>query len=131
MPGRSKRGVMVKSLGQLEAVVMQRLWDASEALPVRAVLEDLQREREIAYTTVMTVLDNLHSKGVVRRHKEGRAFVYEATQTRAAYTAGLLDDVLDSTGDKSAVLLHFLGRLDKDTRAKLRGALDRDDGSSA
>lgn len=121
----------MKSLGQLEAVVMQRLWDASEPLPVRAVLEDLQREREIAYTTVMTVLDNLHGKGVVRRHKEGRAFVYEAAQTRAAYTAGLLDDVLDSTGDRSAALLHFLGRLDEDTRAELRGALDRDDGSAS
>ncbi len=114
---------MKKSLGQLEAVVMQRLWDASEPLSVRTVLEHLRRERAIAYTTVMTVLDNLHAKDLVRRHKDGRAFVYEAAQSRAAYTSELLDDVLDSTGDRRAALLHFLGRLDEDTRAELRGAL--------
>lgn len=120
----------MKSLGQLEAVVMQRLWDAPEPLSVRAVLEDLQRERAIAYTTVMTVLDNLYAKGLVRRHKQGRAFVYEAAQSRAAYTSALLDDVLESTGDRRGALLHFLGRLDEDTRAELRGALGQtDDGT--
>ena len=116
----------MKALGQLEAAVMQRLWDAEGPVSVRDVLEDLQRERSIAYTTVMTVMDNLHGKGLVRRHKEGRAWVYEPIMTREEHTAGLLGDVLAGSSDRSAALLHFVGQLDDDVLADLRAALDSD-----
>ncbi|GAA4362951.1 BlaI/MecI/CopY family transcriptional regulator [Nocardioides caricicola] len=114
----------VKPLGQLEAAVMQRLWDAEAPVSVRDVLEDLQRERPLAYTTVMTVLDHLHDKGLVTRSKQGRAFLYSPTMTREAHTAGLLDDVLSTSADRSATLLHFVGQLDESEVADLRAALD-------
>jgi len=114
----------VKPLGQLEAAVMQRLWDADAPVSVRDVLEDLQRERPLAYTTVMTVLDHLHDKGLVTRTKQGRAFLYSATMSREAHTAGLLDDVLATSSDRSATLLHFVGQLDESEVADLRAALD-------
>jgi predicted transcriptional regulator len=117
----------VKALGQLEAAVMQRLWDADGPVSVRDVLEDLQRERPLAYTTVMTVMDNLHGKGLVERHKEGRAYLYTPKMSREEHTAGLLDDVLAASADRSATLLHFVGHLDDDALAELRAALDSAD----
>ncbi|WNB84758.1 BlaI/MecI/CopY family transcriptional regulator [Cellulomonas sp. ATA003] len=63
-------------LGQLEAVVMNKLWGYGRAAAVREVLEDLQRDRNVAYTTVMTVMDNLHRKGLLTREMQGRAYRY-------------------------------------------------------
>ena len=120
----------MRQLGQLEAAVMQRLWESPEPMSVRAVLEDLGRERTLAYTTVMTVLDNLHGKRLVERRKEGRAYVYVSRLTREQYTAALMDDALSTTTDRGAALLHFVGQLDESELAQLREAL-ADDGSGS
>lgn len=114
----------MKELGTLEAAVMQRLWDWGREVTVREVLDDLQRERELAYTTVMTVLDNLHRKGLVRRTKVGRAFRYVAGESREAHTAAMLEDVLGGADDRAAALLHFVDRLDPADQAELRRLLD-------
>ncbi len=64
----------MRPLGDLEAVVMARLWEwdrpASVRQCVREVLEDLNDERPLAYTTIMTVMDNLHRKGMLSRVAE-------------------------------------------------------------
>ncbi|WP_165702559.1 BlaI/MecI/CopY family transcriptional regulator, partial [Mycobacteroides abscessus] len=65
-------------LGEREATIMELLWSAAEPVTVRDVLDRL--ERPLAYTTVMTVLDNLHNKGHVTREKVGRAFQYRAAE---------------------------------------------------
>jgi predicted transcriptional regulator len=66
-------------LGPLEAEVMKVLWAARAPLPVRAVLDRLNAGRRppLAYTTVMTVMARLAEKDVLRRHREGRGYVYE------------------------------------------------------
>lgn len=66
-------------LGALEAAIMRCLWAREEAT-VAAVHADLSMAgpRTIAYTTVMTVLDRLHSKGLVTRTLKGRRHVYRA-----------------------------------------------------
>ena len=79
-------------MGELEDAVMTRVWQWNRPVTVREVLEDLQQERSIAYTTVMTVMDNLHQKGWVRREVDGRAYRYTAVSTRAAYAAALMND---------------------------------------
>lgn len=103
---------------------MQRLWAVENPVSVREVLEDLQQEREIAYTTVMTVLDNLHGKRLVKRAKQGRAYLYSPALTREEHTAGLLDQVLAQSADRGATLLHFVGHMSEDDLAELRAALD-------
>lgn len=118
----------MKQLGQLEAVVMHRLWDWARPASVREVVADLQEEREIAYTTVMTVLDNLHRKGLVSRAKDGRAFRYTAAMSRETHAAGLLEDVLAQTPDRGATLLSFVGQLSQDDQVQLRAALSQLDG---
>ena len=53
----------MRPLGELEAAVMDRIWTGDRPVLVREVVEALQPERPSAYTTVMTVMDNLHRKG--------------------------------------------------------------------
>src|SRR5207247_5273818 len=73
-------------LGPLEADVMRVLWAARTPLSVRAVLDELnrRRSRHLAYPTVITVMARLADKGVLRRHRDGRGYLYEATVTDAA-----------------------------------------------
>lgn len=113
----------MRQLGQLEAAVMARLWDWQRPAAVREVLEDLVKERPLAYTTVMTVLDNLHSKGLVERTKDGRAFLYSPVLTREEHTAGLLEEVLSSSADRGAALMHFVGNMSGHEVEELRSAL--------
>ncbi|MFB9466959.1 BlaI/MecI/CopY family transcriptional regulator [Streptomyces cinereospinus] len=114
---------MPRPLGELEDAVMTRVWKWNRPVTVREVLEDLQRERSIAYTTVMTVLDNLHQKGWVRREAEGRAYRYEAVSTRAAYAAALMNDAWSQSDNAAAALVAFFGMMSEEQRQALRDAV--------
>ncbi|MEU4658023.1 BlaI/MecI/CopY family transcriptional regulator [Streptomyces sp. NPDC023723] len=114
---------MPRPLGELEDAVMTRVWKWNRPVTVREVLEDLQQERSIAYTTVMTVLDNLHQKGWVRREAEGRAYRYEAVSTRAAYAAALMNDAWSQSDNPAAALIAFFGMMSEEQRQALRDAI--------
>src|SRR5260370_6834424 len=73
MSGRGK----MRQLGELEAVIRDRLWKWGRPALVREVVDDLHRDRPLAYTTVMTVMENLHRKGWLRRERDGRAWRHE------------------------------------------------------
>ncbi|WP_394814366.1 BlaI/MecI/CopY family transcriptional regulator [Streptomyces dubilierae] len=102
---------------------MSRVWKWNRPVTVREVLEDLQKERSIAYTTVMTVLDNLHQKGWVRREAEGRAYRYEAVSTRAAYAAALMNDAWSQSDNPAAALVAFFGMMSEEQRRALSDAV--------
>ncbi|MEV5356807.1 BlaI/MecI/CopY family transcriptional regulator [Streptomyces sp. NPDC086081] len=102
---------------------MSRVWKWNRPVTVREVLEDLQKERSIAYTTVMTVLDNLHQKGWVRREAEGRAYRYEAVSTRAAYAAALMNDAWSQSDNPAAALVAFFGMMSEEQRRALTDAV--------
>lgn len=110
-------------MGELEDAVMSRVWKWNRPVTVREVLEDLQKERSIAYTTVMTVLDNLHQKGWVRREAEGRAYRYEAVSTRAAYAAALMNDAWSQSDNPAAALVAFFGMMSEEQRRSLTDAV--------
>ena len=110
-------------LGQLEAAVMERLWSWDRPVAVREVLEDLQEERPLAYTTVMTVLDNLHRKGMVLREKSGRAYLYRPTRSRATHTAELMEQALSGTEDRGTALMRFVEQMSADEVGELRRVL--------
>jgi len=114
----------VRQLGELEAVVMRLLWSWNRLVSVRDVLEELQRDRPLAYTTVMTVLDNLRRKGFVTREKHGRAYRYRPTSTREQHTATVMGEVLADSGDRNVTLLRFVEQMPADEVARLREALD-------
>nr|WP_280528408.1 BlaI/MecI/CopY family transcriptional regulator [Streptomyces griseomycini] len=110
-------------MGELEDAVMTRVWKWNRPVTVREVLEDLQKERSIAYTTVMTVLDNLHQKGWVRREAEGRAYRYEAVSTRAAYAAALMNEAWSQSDNAAAALVAFFGMMSEEQRQALTDAV--------
>ncbi|MCW2788034.1 MAG: CopY family transcriptional regulator [Aeromicrobium sp.] len=111
-------------LGELERSVMNILWDAPGPHTVREVLDALG-ERDLAYTTVMTVLDRLGAKQMVRRERDGRAFRYAPAISRDAATAELLHAALDHAGtDRTAALVHFAHTVDPAEAEALRAALD-------
>ena len=102
------------ALGDLEREVMTQLWDAGEPLTVRQVHERVGRDRDLAYTTVMTVLDRLAKKAVVIQEKTDRAYRYAPAQSREEMTAALMLDALSGAPDgaaRDAALAHFVGRL--------------------
>ncbi|GGS19272.1 hypothetical protein Snoj_74210 [Streptomyces nojiriensis] len=102
---------------------MTRVWQWNRPVTVREVLEDLQQERSIAYTTVMTVMDNLHQKGWVRREAEGRAYRYTAVSTRAAYSAALMNEAWSTSDNPAAALVAFFGMMSAEQREALRDAV--------
>lgn len=116
---------MVRGLGKLEAAVMDLMWSYDHPATVREVLEDLRRGRVIAYNTVMTVLDNLHSKGELHRVRIGRAYHYRPVRSREEHTAALMEQVLASSRDPEAALLQFVQQIPPGDLASLRTALDR------
>jgi|SRR4051812_46087277 predicted transcriptional regulator len=109
--------------GDLEAAIMNRMWSYSRPASVREVLEDLQKERTIAYTTVMTVMDTLHKKGWLRRRRVGRAYEYEAVASREGYTAKLMREALATSNNQAAALVHFLSDLSPEEKEALQAAL--------
>ncbi|MFE9513637.1 BlaI/MecI/CopY family transcriptional regulator [Streptomyces sp. NPDC006643] len=102
---------------------MSRVWQWNRPVTVREVLEDLQRERSIAYTTVMTVMDNLHQKGWVRREVDGRAYRYTAVSTRAAYAAALMNEAWSKSDNPAAALVAFFGMMSPTQRDALEDAV--------
>jgi predicted transcriptional regulator len=113
----------VQSLGDLETVIMELLWDAEQPLLVRDVLAQLAPTRPLAYTTVMTVMDNLHRKGWLRRTRDGRAWRYEPVLGRQAYTARLMHEALAVSDDRAGVLARFVEEIDPADAAALAAAL--------
>lgn len=102
---------------------MTRVWQWNRPVTVREVLEDLQQERSIAYTTVMTVMDNLHQKGWVRREVDGRAYRYTAVSTRAAYSAALMNEAWSKSDNPAAALVAFFGMMSPEQREALAAAV--------
>jgi predicted transcriptional regulator len=117
-------------LGELERSVMETLWDAGDGwLTVREVHDKIAEGRDLAYTTVMTVLDRMTRKDLVEREREGRAWRYRPTQTRGAMTAEVMRQALGefaeetNRSDREAALVAFVGEATAADRQALRDAL--------
>ena len=116
-------------LGELERAVMEHLWGLAEqgvsGVTVREVHDVLGTERDLAYTTLMTVLDRLAKKHLVDRERDGRAWRYTATASRDRLTADTMRSTLDELGadDRRSALLHFLDDSSPEELDDLRQAL--------
>ncbi|MBC7978759.1 MAG: BlaI/MecI/CopY family transcriptional regulator [Myxococcales bacterium] len=82
----------MRALGELEDRLMTILWQ-EHPLSVRDVCTRVKRSK-LAYTTVMTTLDRLHSKGVLARTKQGNAFLYLPALDRAEYQRRVVETAL-------------------------------------
>jgi predicted transcriptional regulator len=115
----------VRGFGELEAVIMDRLWSWGGTATVRDVVDSLQADRTIAYTTVMTVMDNLYHKGSLSRERDGRAWRYQPTATREEYSARLMREALDASPAADIVFAHFVDHMTDEESQTLRAALRR------
>jgi predicted transcriptional regulator len=109
---------------------METLWDAGDSwMTVREVHDVLAKDRDIAYTTVMTVLDRMTKKDIVERERAGRAWRYRPSQSRGAMTAEVMRDALGEFAeeankqDRHAALVAFVGEASAADREALREAL--------
>ncbi len=114
------------SLGELEHAIMDVLWSdgSSSGLTVREVLDRLTG-RDLAYTTVMTVLSRLETKGVTTRTRDGRAWRYRAAESRETMTARAMASPLDALDpqERQTAILHFLSDASPEDLAAVREAM--------
>ncbi|GAB3135189.1 transcriptional repressor BlaI [Tsukamurella serpentis] len=114
------------ALGDLERAVMDHLWASTEPQTVRQVHESLSSDRELAYTTVMTVLQRLAKKSLVRQIRTDRAHRYTAAFGREQLVADLMFDALaQAESSREAALVHFVDRVGADEAQALRRALNK------
>lgn len=113
----------MRGFGELESAVMQQLWDRGAPATVRDVLTDLVRQRDLAYTTVLTVMEKLYRKGFLDREPQGRAHAYRPLVSREEYTARLMREALTDSRDRAQALLNFVGQMTLDEAVALRSAL--------
>lgn len=105
---------------------MDQLWSADQPQTVRQVHEALAAHRELAYTTVMTVLQRLAKKDLVVQQRDDRAHRYAPVHSRDELVASLMVDALqqaDEVGSRRAALVHFVEQVGNDGAAALREAL--------
>lgn len=112
-----------RGFGDLEAVVMDCVWDREEPVTVRDVFDEISQHRQIAYTTVMSTMDNLYRKRWLERQRSGRAYVYRASMSREERSARLMKAAFESGGDTDAVLAFFVDQMSAEQSAQLRAAL--------
>ena len=112
-----------KLLGPLEAELVRAAWALGRPVSVRDVLERVNDGRmpPLAYTTVMTVMNRLADKDVLRRERQGRGYIYEPTATDPAGIA--VRSVIRQFGD--AAMAHFVeeAKADPDVLRRLEGLL--------
>lgn len=117
-----------KVLGSLESDVMDIIWRKGCEVCVRDIFEDLAARREIAYTTVMTIMARLADKGILSKRKEGNVSYFLPAMGREEFTRKVVGNVVDSLLEDFAevTLSHFINRVkneDKETIEKLEKLL--------
>ena len=120
----------MKARGKLtprELAIMHIVW-AQGDVTVRAVHDALNRERKTAYTTVMTLMTILTTKGHLVRRQDERAYVYSAARPRQQVVGRLVTDFLDRVfaGAAHPLLLHLVKheKLTAGERAELKRMID-------
>jgi BlaI family penicillinase repressor len=98
----------------LELECLKALWGIGEGT-VRDVREILVGNRNLAYTTVMTVLDRLEKRGGVSRRKNGRSFIYAPKVSQDAVRRYAVKELVDT----------FFGGSEEALRSYLEGTASR------
>ena len=110
--------------GALEAAVLEQVWATPTGVTPREALNGLPGD--LAYSTVMTILNRLFAKGLLRRTREGRAYRYQPVFSEAELVASRMSEALGVASDRAATLSRFVSELSSDDEAVLRDLLDED-----
>nr|WP_269330311.1 BlaI/MecI/CopY family transcriptional regulator [Kineosporia babensis] len=107
----------------MERAVLESLWDHPKGLTAQEVV-DLLADRQLALTTVHTVLDRLRAKDMVLRERDGRVYRHRAVQSREELTAQAMLSVLQDSADHRLALSMFVRSVSAADADALRQALD-------
>ena len=88
-------------LGDLERLVMDILWNRGDVTG-REVLEEIEKTRPLALTTILTVMDRLLKKGLIKRKKRGGVFVHTPSISRDDFVRQVSEEVMQGILDISA-----------------------------
>ena len=94
----------ILDLAPLELECLSALWPMGKAT-VRDIFRALAATRPRAYTTVMTIMDRLEQKGIVARHKVGRAFLYQPRLSAEEARANAVEKIVEGFFDGSPAAL--------------------------
>jgi predicted transcriptional regulator len=116
----------VERLSDLQLAVLGVLWREGEATVAR-VRDALADERDLAPTTVATILSRLASRGVVERRTEGRQFLYRAALTQRDVRRSMIAQLTERLfqGDPASLVSHLVeeGEIDEEELDRLRSRL--------
>ncbi len=122
------RDAELKMLTDVELELMTILWKRGEG-SVNDVIEGLPAERDLAYTSVSTILRILEQKGVLKTRKEGRGHIYIPQLKKTEYEARAVRDVVDRVFDGTPVALvrQLLGSVEikSDELAELKNLIQK------
>lgn len=114
-------------LGETEMEVLHHVWDLDEAT-VADVHERILEDREVAYTTVMTVMKKLADKGYLAYRKEGRSYVYRPDRRPDDVQHSLLQRLMEKVfhGSPTALVQTLVRReeLSDAEREELKAIID-------
>jgi predicted transcriptional regulator len=116
------------SLGELQRTVLETVWELGEA-NVHQVRETLARDKQLAYTTVLSAMQKLEKAGWLKHRAEGKSYIYVATQSRDQAGAGSLKSFLKRVyeGDALSMFQHLIRetRLSAEELAELKHLIEQ------
>ena len=90
------------------------------------MVDRIRPDREVAYTTVLSTMENLYRKGHLRREREGKAYRYRTVLSHAEHIAGLMREALnDGEQHTTTVLMHFVDEMSPEELAGLKDVIRR------
>jgi BlaI family transcriptional regulator, penicillinase repressor len=117
----------LKALGAQELAIMKVVWRLKDA-SVRDVYETLRERRSVAYTTVMTMMNTLETKGYLKKHLDGRAFRYQPAVPEQRVVGAMVREFVERVfdGGSAALLAHLVSESDltDEEREELRRLID-------
>jgi len=107
--GARNRRVKINGLSEIEAEIMQIVWEKGKT-SVREVHEELLRNGYIPYTTIMAAMTNLSQKGVLKQNKKDRAYIYSAAVSNTEMANEIIDNVVEKllNGSPKPIISYLL-----------------------
>ncbi|MGH3032795.1 MAG: BlaI/MecI/CopY family transcriptional regulator [Gaiellaceae bacterium] len=117
---------MARYLGELQAEVMEVFWRRGDAT-VRDVVTELNEHHDLAYTTILTLVSRLYSRGLLAREPEGRGFRYRPAKSRDEFLGELSDELIDRLiADFGEIALARVGERLEELDPKRRRRLEQE-----
>ena len=124
---------IIQILGNLEKEVMDAVWESNSPVTVREVLQRISKKRQVAYTTIMTIMTRLVDKGLLSRKTSGsKAYTYQAVYSREKFLSNVSKQIIKNFISifGQAAVAHFAEEIEKipaDKRRKLLKMLKSSD----